>query len=130
MSHSFCIVWSLLALLIQFRFTEIDATDCGTVDFVDPKISRGTATVRGAWPFVAALFYAEQSAFICGGTLITAKNVLTGTRTFFSNVSIYSKSRYISLQLLTVYIKSIPLKSSQQKVSLNIFFLILSFHPI
>ncbi len=67
----------LIVLLLHFKFIGISANECGTVEYIDPKIVRGTATVRGAWPFLAALYYVEQSKFFCGGTLISSKNILT-----------------------------------------------------
>lgn len=78
MSQNMLIVSSLFVLLLHLRFSEISANECGTVEFIDPRIIRGTQTVRGAWPFLAALYYIEQSTFFCGATLISAKNVLTG----------------------------------------------------
>lgn len=111
MSHNFCIVWSLFALLMQFRFNEVIAIECGTVDFVDPKISSGTVTVKGAWPFVAALYYVDQSAFFCAGTLITAKNVLTGAlKHIFKHFSYIKKSQYFIAAAHCVHQKY-PLKN-------------------
>lgn len=68
----------LIVLLVQLRFSECSANECGTVEYIDPRIVKGTQTVRGAWPFLAALYYVEQSKFFCGATLISSKNVLTG----------------------------------------------------
>lgn len=78
MSQNILVVASISALLLLLTFSEISANECGTVEFIDPKIIRGTQTVRGAWPFLGALYYIEQSKFFCGSTLISAKNVLTG----------------------------------------------------
>ncbi|KAG4073406.1 hypothetical protein HA402_007662 [Bradysia odoriphaga] len=50
---------------------------CGLVDILDPRISGGSETHRGEWPFLAALYYVEQLKFFCGGTLITRQHVLT-----------------------------------------------------
>lgn len=74
-TSTFCFV-SLL--ILQTIIRSILANECGTVEFIDPKIIGGTATTRGAWPFIVALYYTEDSIFFCGGTLISSKNVLTG----------------------------------------------------
>lgn len=78
MSKNLIIFSILFALVLHIRVTYVIAYECGTVEFIDPKITRGTQTVRGAWPFLAALYYIEQSSFFCGATLISSKNVLTG----------------------------------------------------
>lgn len=70
------VLWAVVFIL--FKFNEISATECGTADYIDPKITKGTAISRGAWPFVAALYYAEEAKFFCGSTVISAKHVLTG----------------------------------------------------
>lgn len=74
----------IVALLLNLS-GEIAANECGTVEFIDPRISSGTQTVRGAWPFLAALYYIEESKFFCGATVITPKNVLTGIPIFITN---------------------------------------------
>lgn len=79
MSRNEWLVRSLFALIIHLRFNGISANECGTTEFIDPKIISGTATVRGAWPFLAALFHVDDSKFLCGSTVISAKHVLTGT---------------------------------------------------
>ncbi|XP_037039164.1 prostasin-like [Bradysia coprophila] len=77
MSSNVCIVRSLILLFIHLGFKEISANECGTTEYIDPKIVGGTATVRGAWPFLAALFYVEDPKFFCGSTVISGKHVLT-----------------------------------------------------
>lgn len=72
-------------LLIHLNNYEIEANECGTIEYIDPKILQGTATVRGAWPFLAALFHIEEAKFFCGSTIISAKHVLTGTYTQLEN---------------------------------------------
>lgn len=78
MSQNVLIVRLLVLVLVYFKLTGIDAIECGTVEFIDPKITKGTATSRGAWPFLAALFYVEKAQFFCGSTVISARHVLTG----------------------------------------------------
>lgn len=78
MSKNLIILSFLFALVLHLRIIEVCADECGTVEYIDPKITRGTQTSRGAWPFLAALYYIEKSSFFCGATLISSKNVLTG----------------------------------------------------
>ncbi len=77
MSKKLLIVRLLIVLLLHLKFIGISANECGTVEYIDPKIVKGTATPRGAWPFLVALYYVEQAKFFCGATLISSKNVLT-----------------------------------------------------
>lgn len=50
---------------------------CGTVSFAGGLVVGGTSTVRGQWPFLAALTLSSNGAFFCGGNLISTKHVLT-----------------------------------------------------
>jgi len=72
--------------LITFYACAIDVPpiNCGTTNFTAGLITKGTAAARGEWPFLAALFYAEEKLFFCGGSLISAKHVLTGTQSICS----------------------------------------------
>lgn len=72
----------LIGLLFQFGIVEVSGGHCGSVDVLDPRISGGSETQRGEWPFIAALYYVEELKFFCGGTLITKQHVLTGKITF------------------------------------------------
>lgn len=78
MSQNVLVVSLIIVFFHQLRFNEISGFECGTTDFIESKALNGTQTVRNAWPFLVALFHIEQSEFFCGGTLISAKNILTG----------------------------------------------------
>lgn len=69
-------------LILHFLFgllqIEVDANECGAVRYIEPQITGGSQTSRGEWPFIAALYYTNDAKFFCGGTLISAKHVLTG----------------------------------------------------
>lgn len=73
---------SLVALIFQFEIIEVRGGECGTVDVLDPRISGGSETQRGEWPFIAALYYVEELQFFCGGTVITTLHILTGKLVF------------------------------------------------
>lgn len=69
------LIWNFLFVFVTF---EVSADQCGTVKFIEPQIVGGSQTTRGEWPFIAALYYTDDAKFFCGGTLISAKHVLTG----------------------------------------------------
>lgn len=75
---NFAFVLAVLVCISQFGIIEVRGDYCGSVDILDPRISGGSETKRGEWPFLAALYYVEQLQFFCGGTLITRQHVLTG----------------------------------------------------
>lgn len=65
---------SLFLLLLVEIFTQ----ECGTISAIESRIINGAQSVKGKWPFLAALYYVEDSKFFCGSTLISRKHVLTG----------------------------------------------------
>lgn len=56
----------------------VHGIECGRVNVVYDLIRDGNQTVKGAWPFVVALYRVSDSKSLCGGTLISNKHVLTG----------------------------------------------------
>lgn len=52
--------------------------DCGKVEFSTGFVIGGNKTERGQWPFLVALYSLEKNSFLCGGSLITSRHVLTG----------------------------------------------------
>lgn len=70
---------AIVVCISLFGIIEVRGDYCGSVDILDPRISGGSETKRGEWPFLAALYYVEQLKFFCGGTLITRQHILTGT---------------------------------------------------
>lgn len=56
----------------------IRGSDCGIVQFIEAKINSGTQISKGEWPFIVALYYLDEAKFFCGGTIISARHVLTG----------------------------------------------------
>lgn len=67
-----------VGLIFQSKIYQVDSSQCGNVDLLQPTILKGTETLRGQWPFIAALFEAKEDQFFCGGTLISVKHVMTG----------------------------------------------------
>lgn len=73
----------LIIVVLSFTTLKVCATNvpsiqCGTTEFTQGLITKGTKTTRGEWPFLTALLTAETKTFFCGGTLISTKHVLTG----------------------------------------------------
>lgn len=65
-------------LIFQLKIYKVLCSQCGNVDLLQPTILKGTETLRGQWPFIAALIEAKEEEFFCGGTLISTKHVMTG----------------------------------------------------
>lgn len=73
------LIWLTFNLIfVLLQISESDANECGTVKYIEPKITGGSLTSRGEWPFIAALYYTDEAKFFCGATLISQKHVLTG----------------------------------------------------
>lgn len=53
---------------------------CGTTALIKPLIVSGSASQRGNYPWLAAVFVQTDLgiSFMCGGNLISKKHVLTG----------------------------------------------------
>lgn len=64
------------ALLLDIRL--VNAVNCGEVNLARPLIIAGSDSVRGEWPFAAALYRVDDGAYFCGGTVISHKHILTG----------------------------------------------------
>ncbi|KAG4070568.1 hypothetical protein HA402_011955 [Bradysia odoriphaga] len=56
---------------------ELDAYECGRTEYIQPQILNGHVSDRGAWPFLAALFFGNNTEFFCASTIISAKHALT-----------------------------------------------------
>lgn len=61
-----------------FENYEVCGIECGKVNLALPLVSGGNETARSEWPFIAALYDLRSTEYICGGTLISNKHVLTG----------------------------------------------------
>lgn len=54
------------------------AKRCGTVDVTINLIQGGNEVAKGQWPFIVALYQVKHFNYICAGSLISKKHVLTG----------------------------------------------------
>lgn len=73
--------WIISAVVVcLFQIYNVSGIGCGRVNIARPLIHNGNAALRGEWPFIAALL--NKSKFICGGTVITNRHILTGNRYF------------------------------------------------
>lgn len=69
-------------LFIQFSFGIESDEDCGVADETEGLIVGGHEVITKEWPWSVAVFHREGKAkyqFICGGTLITRKKVITAS---------------------------------------------------
>lgn len=78
MANRISIKWAIAFVQLLSQLVNCDFTQCGTVDVARPLIFGGNQTLRGEWPFIAALFHIDNYRFFCGGTVITNRHVLTG----------------------------------------------------
>lgn len=66
-------------LLLFFKISQIASLDhCGTVNIQSGLIVNGEEAKRGEYPFLVALYKAQEDKFFCAGNLITRRHVLSG----------------------------------------------------
>lgn len=65
-------------ILCLLRGCQVSGIECGRVKFGFGLVRGGSVAERSEWPFIAALYEARPTKYICGGTLISNKHVLTG----------------------------------------------------
>lgn len=88
----------LLSILVAVTLPTTESKECGEV-----KVSgRGTAA-QGKWPWVVALKLKASSNVLCGGTLISEKNVLSGEFLTFLLNRLNIKIIIDSSKLLSVF---------------------------
>lgn len=68
----------LKCAVLNFIVNSISAHQCGELLFSKGFTIRGEAITRGQWPYLVALVNVAENSFFCGGSLISAKHVLTG----------------------------------------------------
>lgn len=58
---------------------QVNGIDCGRVYKTESLIRGGNTTLRDQWPFIVALYDIRSTpAYICGGTLLSDRHILTG----------------------------------------------------
>lgn len=93
----------------------ISSGECGTVEYIDPRITKGTQAARGAWPFLTALYYVEDSRFFCGGSLISSKNVLTAAHCMQQKFSLSKRNPEDVSVLLGAYNLDVKIERGVQQ---------------
>lgn len=79
------LIFAILAVTtVKVCALEVESVECGTTNVIDTRITKGDTTVRGQYPFLAALYLSKTDTFFCGGTLLSARHVLTGTVDYFT----------------------------------------------
>lgn len=78
------VVNSCLVLIGLCQICNSDIIECGTVTAINDLILGGNEVSKGAWPFAVVISRKINNKFLCGGTLISKKHVLTGNRMEFS----------------------------------------------
>lgn len=74
----------LVSLLLFVAFvTANEFNECGKPKMYYGLVYGGNETQKGEFPFLAALYHIESDVVFCGGTLISAKHVLTGKKRKF-----------------------------------------------
>lgn len=76
--NSVHILWVGVFVVLILQVHSVCTTECGIVDYVRPVILGGSETKKGEWPFIAAI--QKGSKYICGGTIIAIRHILTGMR--------------------------------------------------
>lgn len=72
----------LVAAFSIFQNIHVNGMECGSVNLTRSLMRGGRATLRNEWPFIVALYEVRHTKFICGGTLISNRHVLTGDYEF------------------------------------------------
>ncbi|KAG4072226.1 hypothetical protein HA402_005948 [Bradysia odoriphaga] len=65
----------LVGVSFVLQVHQMGTMECGTVNFVRPAILGGNETIKGEWPFIVAVY--NRSTYICGGTIISYRHILT-----------------------------------------------------
>lgn len=77
------LVWLIDLIFSILLFLE--EVICGQPLIINPLIAGGRATLRGEWPWLVAVFFAQALGlkFHCSATLISDQFVVTGNITLF-----------------------------------------------
>ncbi|KAJ2940313.1 hypothetical protein O0L34_g11897 [Tuta absoluta] len=93
---------------------------CGKVvrNNPNPLVVNGKPTMDGQWPWQIALYQTQtvDNKYICGGTLVTHKNVITAAHC----VTRKGSSRVVNKNTLTVYLGKHNLRTSVEGVQIRL----------
>lgn len=68
-----------LSLVLSCLVCAIEAQQCGYgKSSFSPFVVGGGASKKGNWPWIVALTHKMNNQFFCGGSLVSAKHVLSG----------------------------------------------------
>lgn len=72
---------------------------CGISGKSTGFIVNGTASQRGAWPWIASLHKAKGDKFYCGGTLISTNVVVTVSCEYYYQVHVHDFFQHVGCTL-------------------------------
>lgn len=64
-------------LITKLKLDDPLSSRCGQISIGSGLVQGGHGSRKGQWPFAAAI-YSNENEFICGGSLISSRHVLTG----------------------------------------------------
>lgn len=67
-------------LINKLKLNDPSSSKCGQISYGSGLVQGGSASRKGQWPFAVAVYSEkeEEKNFICGGSLISSRHVLTG----------------------------------------------------
>ncbi|KAK9889118.1 hypothetical protein WA026_004389 [Henosepilachna vigintioctopunctata] len=89
----------------------VDPEECGQPEFAKFRVVGGQEALPGRWPWMAAIFLhgSKRTEFWCGGSLITAKHILTA-----AHCTRDSRQRPFAAKQFTVRLGDIDLKRNDE----------------
>lgn len=93
---------NLISLVLCFTLIECDHSNCGLSGSPVGLVINGNDTFRGEYPWIAAIFHAELNKYLCGGTILTNKFIITGLINKF-NLNFFIRLISIIQQELIVF---------------------------
>ena len=76
-----CLKKTVLMLIIILKLSStIQENACGRKSFIAFRIFNGQQSEPNSWPWLVVFHHTPKNVFFCGGSLITAKHVLTGKK--------------------------------------------------
>lgn len=76
--ENFTLISVLFLLVNLLQIFQVHCTECGKVNSIEDLIIDGTKSIIERWPFVVVIHQLNNSEYLCGGTLISMKHILSG----------------------------------------------------